>query len=523
MGPGRLVTAAGLRPSRMRAADGIATPRGHGWLLAAGLALGAAVLLRLTLPPNEDVSWLIDLAGRTLAGARPYVDFVEVNPPAAILLYLLPTAIAQVLALRPEAVTDALVFVGTGASLAVSARILRRAGLLAAAVGQPMLAIALAVLLVLPAYTFAERDDLAVLAVLPGLAALAARRHGVRPEPAATVLAGLGLGIVVAIKPMFVLGLVGPAAVLLLGQGWRSLAAAWELWIGALVASAYAAAVVLFVPAFVERVLPVAVAVYVPRRLPWTALLASVPQTPWPYELLLLAACARRLPVGPVPAMLASASIGFEGAFLLQGKGFAYHLYPAVSLGLLAVAFGLLEARRHARATPSIVARFPIGIAAVVAGAAAVSDVVTFSSRFDPFLFAPELAPAIQALGPRPRILTISAVFALGQPFARALGGEWVGSAPSTWMSNDAQLLAAAGDTSSALAAAIVADQGRFADDIRRGAPDAVLVEGPRWQAWIDGSPALTSAMTAYRRSGPPSNTVQLWVRKAPQPAETRP
>ncbi len=100
------------------------------WLpLLAIFAFG--VLLRHLVVANTDVSWLITLCEKMLAGERPYVDFVETNPPAAFLLYLLPVMLARVLALRPEPVVDAFIFAAAAVSLWLSAATLGRSQFLA--------------------------------------------------------------------------------------------------------------------------------------------------------------------------------------------------------------------------------------------------------------------------------------------------------------------------------------------------------------------------------------------------------
>ena len=77
----------------------------------------AALIQSFFIPLDCDVSWLITVNEKLLAGQRAYVDFIEVNPPASIWLYTPAVWIAHLLRLRPEAVV---------ASLAAEAR--RRGG-----------------------------------------------------------------------------------------------------------------------------------------------------------------------------------------------------------------------------------------------------------------------------------------------------------------------------------------------------------------------------------------------------------
>jgi hypothetical protein len=65
-------------------------------------ALVAAVVAQARFGAIADVSWMITISEKWLDGATPYVDFIETNPPAAILLYLLPVALARALGVHAE-------------------------------------------------------------------------------------------------------------------------------------------------------------------------------------------------------------------------------------------------------------------------------------------------------------------------------------------------------------------------------------------------------------------------------------
>src|SRR5271157_3589705 len=94
------------------------------------LVLSVAIVARHVAAVDPDVSWLLTVAERLLDGQRLYVDVIESNPPASVFLYVPPVAIARLLGLRPEAVTDGLVLVAACASLWVAGRVLTRARLL---------------------------------------------------------------------------------------------------------------------------------------------------------------------------------------------------------------------------------------------------------------------------------------------------------------------------------------------------------------------------------------------------------
>src|SRR5438270_4986145 len=93
---------------------------------ALAIGFAAAVITALVqsflVPIDCDVSWLITVNEKVLAGQRLYVDIAEVNPPASIWLYTPFVGLAQQLQLRPEAV---IVAAFIAAALAMSALALR--------------------------------------------------------------------------------------------------------------------------------------------------------------------------------------------------------------------------------------------------------------------------------------------------------------------------------------------------------------------------------------------------------------
>ena len=143
------------------------------WTVSPGHAIVAvfvvAILMRQVLPFNVDVSWWLIVGERMLDGQRLYVDILETNPPMAGSVYLLAVALARAIHLRPEVVTNALIFILVAASLALTWRALRFSSLRECAGGAPAVW-ATALLTILPMYDFGQREHLALVALLPALA-----------------------------------------------------------------------------------------------------------------------------------------------------------------------------------------------------------------------------------------------------------------------------------------------------------------------------------------------------------------
>ncbi|MDQ0471180.1 hypothetical protein [Labrys wisconsinensis] len=474
--------------------------------LAPALAvLALAVALRGVYDLPGDVSWLLTLGERLLAGERPYVDFVEANPPASILLYVPAILAARLAGVAPEAMVVVLVFVLGCASLVLSLRILAAARLVGAATAPWLAAAGFAVFLVLPTSIFAQREHVAAIAVLPMLAVLAARRAGCSVSTRAALAAGLAAGLAVAVKPHFALALALPLGFVLARPG-RSLgdrlgdALRPETVAAAAMVLAYAAAVVLAFPAFLTDTLPLLQAVYLPVRL---GLLESLLSPAIALAWLALAAWVllgwgrRRDPVETVSVL---AACGFAAAALVQGKGWSYQAYPAVAFALLACLWRLfVEAaawRRggSGRPEPRLLAA---GACLIVLGVAALV-------RFADDRQLPAFTEVVRRLAPaHPSMVLIGHGLGVGHPLVRRLQGVWVDPMACRWISGNAALLLGEGvadpERRQAIEGYARLDRERLVAAIERFRPDVVLVQDETWRAWVAAHAEVAGALAPYR------------------------
>ena len=481
----------------------------NGAWIAAGLLVLAAMALRAAWHVNGDVSWLLELAERTLDGAVPYRDFLEVNPPASILIYMPAVVLARLIGASPERMTDALLFLATFCSLTLCADILAKAGLIGRGRASKVGLCALVVLLILPFNSFAQREHIVVLAMLPILAALAARAEGARPGTAQLVLAGIGAGIGIAIKPMFCLALVGPMFYLIRRQPWRDALRQPETCIAAGLAALYGLGVILLVPDFSARVLPLVMRVYVPARLPALELVTQPTVIILAGLVFAFWRLGRATGEDVVGRVLILASLGFETVFLVQGKGFTYHAYPPIALAVLACGSSLSIAVARGPRALLRDGRVDLALLAVLA----LASLLTFAERYDVETDSPGLSRAIATLSPHPRVLSITGDMTLGRVFARELGGEWMGSEPIAWVTLYAAAITPKPEQDSRFAGAIRDEQELYAADIARQRPDVILVDGPFWQRWAGADPALAHAFTGYQPAGQ-YGAVTLWRRE---------
>jgi hypothetical protein len=458
----------------------------------------AAIVLRLLIVTATDVSWLITLSEKVLDGTRLYVDLIELNPPASVLLYLPAVALSRLIGLAPEIVVNMLVFFAVGASLWITGRILTRARLLDGVDGWTLAAFAALLLLVFPARTFAQREHIAVIVLLPALATYVARTQGISPGLMAVMMAGIGTGIAVSIKPHFTLAIIlAAAAAAYHAKSWQLIFVP-EHWIAGGIVAIYGASILVFYPQFISDVLPLVQAVYVPVRLPWPTIFTRMPAILWPISIFLLAIQQRGVIFQPRFFILLMASCGFALAYAVQGKGWPYHSYPMLALVLLALLFCECEERAPKEGTIKNSGMDRLALLTTAGIAAAGFYWMTNAVDFTP------LAEMVRRNATEPKVLVISPDIGLGHPLVRQVGGTWVQRVGSLWITGSAEWLLKTEKSQAAAARLeryVARDRAMLLEDIRREKPDIILLDVD-WQARTRSDPALSELLGAYGEVG---------------------
>lgn len=470
---------------------------------------------------NADNAWLFTVVEKILAGERPYIDVLETNPPASFLIYMPAAMLAHMLHLSVEFVVSALIFAGAAGVVWFTATILREAGLLPRDEEGFLLVAAVFTLLAIPSFTFAEREHIAVIGVLPLLAIHAARLSGVAPALRSAVVAGLMAGLIVSIKPHFALAVGLSFLAVLRERPSPATIFRVENICAVAVALFYLAVVVAFFPAFFN-VLPAIVDAYVAVRQHWSIMLGA----PWfVLNMVLLVVAAMiggRACLAPraLPPLLAS--IGFTLTYFWQGKGWMNHELPAIALLCLAlasiVAPMLAELRKdghslawsRARAA-TVFAAFPAALCAPLLFGATIQWSMAEEHE--------GLTAAVRRLAPvHPRIIALSPQLTAGFPLVRRLDGVWVGRAQRLWLTVSARMLLAAnrGDDAyrARLTAYVADDAAMFLADVRAGKPDVILVDqDPRVADAMASIPDLAAALENYS-PGETAEDFVVWTRR---------
>jgi hypothetical protein len=461
---------------------------------------------------NSDDSWFMTFAEKFLAGETPYIDISDPNPPAGFLIYVPSIVLARVLGCAPEPVLIFLTFAAALLSILVSGMILKRSCLLRAEDTVAVLSASAFILLVVPALCFAEREHFAIIAILPMLAVCAARAAGLRAVLSLAILAGLGAGMGVAFKPYYALPLGLAVLCGVFRKRSMRLLFSPEIFAMAAVLALYFLAIVYFFPAYFTQAMPLIADLYVPAR----ESLANILRLPHFLANLVLLSALLISTKGRFKdvrlLVLFAASIGFLLTFLIQSKGWMNHSYPGLALALLGSVFFLFGGEDAA--DPIRQRRFALFIFAPMLCVA-------------PFVFGAlvdwrneEEVPGLKAevarlAPPHPKIAALAEELGLGHPLVRQLGGSWIGRQNCLWVSYTAKYLRAEGvdeTRRSRLLSFQEADEAMFAEDVRRGQPDVLLVETPELEAWARREPNLRNVFDAYHLAGR-VQAVSIWLR----------
>ncbi len=455
----------------------------------------AAIMLRGVLPFNVDVSWWLIVCERMLDGQRLYVDILETNPPMAGFVYMLGVVLAHAMHARPEVVTNGLIFLLIAASLALAWRALRFSSLRERAGGAAAVW-ATAVLTILPMYDFGQREHLALVALLPALAVYILRANRERVAPSAILIAGLCAATTMNFKPYFVFGVgfcIVTAAVQ--ARDWRVLFAP-ENWIAAALVVIHALCIVAFYPEYFTLIYPLVHDVYLLLKMPLLFILLTSATTLWLLAVMVvLALQSRRQKVDVAALVMMAGSLGFAISFFVQGKGWGYHAYPMVALGLLAAGWAITAGDDEQAASRRLRAGAMLVVALTFANAC-----VWFNSSVD----MRRVQEEVTLLGPRPKILVLSAAAVIGHPMVRELGGTWVSRQEAFWVREVVRRALRDGTidqaTADRLAGYVARERAGLIEDFKKQPPDVVVIDNQDsdWGSWAAADPEISALLKAY-------------------------
>jgi hypothetical protein len=315
---------------------------------------------------NSDTLWLGLAASRFLGGETMAEGFYDNNPPLSILIYLLPAALAKWTPLSLVAALDLYMAALTLLSLYACRFLLARfEGLTRTQRGAVLAAFAAAVT-ILPSISFAEREHILLLGLFPFALLQLARSGGASFSKGQIAAIAVPGAVAALIKPPFLL----IPALLMLHRALRrrSPAALFgaESWCLALAALAYAGLTFALFPDYLRVILPDFTRLYIANSNPGPALAQLVD-----YGILFGVFLTLEAWLNPMRGAGRGLMIAFYALalaclvpFALQGKGYYYHLIPAIGFFFCGFA---LSAESYAAAYAGIGSRRAAGAVFLVA------------------------------------------------------------------------------------------------------------------------------------------------------------
>lgn len=475
----------------------------------------ACALFYLSCPTKDDISWLLVVAESVLDGKRLYVDIIETNPPMSVLLYVPAVFLEHLLHLKAEAFVVFQTLAVCVLCTEIATRLIRKSGL--DATPSAFRIAAVIVTLLLPMGAFGQKDHLAFAFSLPLLIVIAkteSRAFSLGDH----LLAGLLGGLAMAIKPQFALAFALPGLVMAIRQRRLSVLHSPAIIVAAAFVLTYVLAVYLFFPSFVSQMLPMLEDLYLSRHM--SRLLLLMPNRFGGYSLLVLMIAAwplRHKALQPFPLVLILAGSGYFLAFMEQAKGWPYHIYPALASGLLlGLSVTIPELRKDTGSSRSAFLAY-LGCIGVLF---AWSMRIFIWSWID---YSPITKTILDLELERPRILSIAASHGTGHPVTRDVGGEWVGTLSSRWLTVSALTQQNLGFSSAHLNRSFAdwmkLDRAYLRRDILEKRPDIILVQRSDifdWLAWAMADPPVAAVFSQYSRIAAVADpeepgTVEVW------------
>ena len=299
--------------------------------LIAGAAAGMGLVYLMIRPQWGDQTWLLFAARRIMDSGRfAFEDLVESNPPLIIWLSGLPVLVGRALDVSLQSALHGCMIVLAAISIGWSTALLRRsAGSRFAAWFVPVLLYAV---VVHPWLHYGQREHIIVFLVLPYLIMAAGRLEGLSPSTTAAMVAGLCAAIGFLLKPHNLVVVLAVEALLIAGR--RDFRLAYRPEVSVMVATGlgYLAAIWLWVPDYLFKVLPLLLATYYDyHRVELSELISPMRGLKMAIVVLLWAILYRRLAHRALATVLLLAAIGTTIGYVAQLKAHESHIVPALA------------------------------------------------------------------------------------------------------------------------------------------------------------------------------------------------
>jgi hypothetical protein len=354
---------------------------------------------------------------------------VEINPPLNFYLHVPPVLLSELTGIDPIPAFILFVMGGILIAFALCLPITRQARAEEPALWIPLLATALATSLFVPMGSFGQREHVAVALSLPYFFASAVRGSGRPVARGPAVVAGLMAGIVLSLKPYFLLApLLLELREVVRGRRVTAVLRPDSVVLVAVVLL-YGISVPIFHPEYLRDVVPMALATYSLGFGVSASEFLVQESTVLLVAVLGVYAIARRVLPSRIEAdTFWLAAVGFFGAYLWQMKGFPYHVGPVLALVFVAlmpiVTGGPLVGDRGLLHPPHRLLALTCSVAIVT---------LIFSGGRYPTTRDTDLYALIEREAPGGTIAAFGSNMSLGFPLVLEADLHWASRFPTIW------------------------------------------------------------------------------------------
>jgi len=512
------VAAAPFAMSGAAASRPVALPERR-WLRFVAAVPALFFLAMIVKPPlNHDAAAVLNFSERWLAGARLYVELIDVNPPLIFILNLIPAWIAKHTPLvAPQALLLCLL---AHAAMIWRMTVALRRGRAEGPVEAAVLTAAFPLLIVLAGSDFGQREVLMAISAIPYVLLAERRIEGVSVPWRLALGVSVAAALAFALKPHFLAVPALVEALVLLRRGRARALRDPVPWVMALVWVIYLASIPVFFPDYFASIVPLVWEVYagIHGAGPLTVLVTDLMGSATLLMLVVLPLALRR-GAGALSQGLALATVGAFLSAWVQHKGWTYHVLPITILAFASAAAALSRwadealPQDRARATApvlAVVAAFGIGGYAMRGGETPWRQFwfnTEQTGRFTEWLRREAFGGRILVLSPEILPVYPSVTYAEAQPTLRTM---------SIWPLQGAYRTCPAGPapyrTPAQMGAAEYTFWHRTAEDFDRAPPRAVLVTefahipacGDRFDlvAYFSTHPLFARNWSRYRPAG---------------------
>lgn len=384
---------------------------------------------------NHDVSWLLHIAQRDLAGEKLMRDLVELNPPLIVWVMAPSAYISGLTGWSLSAVFKGYVLLLAFGSLLLSHQLLRRSKFNN---WQIVLAAMAFVMTLYPAWNFGQREHLVVILTLPYLCMIIARRDGVNIPILLVVISAVFGAIGFCIKPYFLLVPALLELYLLKAIGIRNTFRRPEPYIlGALVA-VYVRLIFWITPDYVANVVPMTIETHrAAFETSWSRLAKVI--TP---PLLLIGVgimwlrIQRPKHIDALFIVFIIASLGMVCVYFYQARGYQSHVLPAESYVLIGIVGLIISQWKAAYGKPLKESIFLWAIVGLVVANSVprIKRLNTYDVRtVELFSGALDKHPGVET------IYIMSASLSDGFPLVTDQNLNWASRLPSQWLAPGVQ------------------------------------------------------------------------------------